>query len=126
MEQKQLTATEAAERLGISRSTMTHWLRQGRVKGATLEPGVTENGDRWLIPTPVEISEPDTVTVGEAARYLDRSRNWVWGLVKRGIIKAEQPDEGRRWRVSRRSMEAYKRKQDALDVRRQQKEGVRV
>ncbi len=44
----ELTAAEAAERLGAGRSTVNLWCRQGLFPGARLEKSPV--GDYWLIP----------------------------------------------------------------------------
>jgi excisionase family DNA binding protein len=44
----ELTAVQAAERLGVGRSTVNLWCRQGKFHGARLEGSPV--GDYWLIP----------------------------------------------------------------------------
>jgi excisionase family DNA binding protein len=45
---KELTAAQAAETLGVGRSTINLWCRQGRFPGARLEESPL--GSYWLIP----------------------------------------------------------------------------
>jgi excisionase family DNA binding protein len=44
----ELTAAQVAERLGVGRSTVNLWCRQGRFPGARFEGSPV--GDYWLIP----------------------------------------------------------------------------
>ncbi len=44
----ELTAAQAAERLGVGRSTVNLWCRRGKFPGARIEASPV--GDYWLIP----------------------------------------------------------------------------
>lgn len=112
---KYLNVQEAAQVLNVSRTTMSQYLRQGRVTNARLvhEGDGDVRGNRWLIPNPPKLKEPKTLTVGEAAKRLGVTRAYVWLLVNEGVIKATRDEDGRWWRVSRRSLEAYASKREA-------------
>lgn len=45
-----LSVAEAAERLGIDRTTVFRWIQAGRFPDAFQEDGVA-GGKRWLVPT---------------------------------------------------------------------------
>lgn len=60
-----VTAREAAARLGVSDRRLRHLAREGRVRGAT------KNGSEWLIPTPIELIPGRRGPVGVAGRVED-------------------------------------------------------
>ena len=60
-----VTAREAAARLGISDRRVRQLARDGRVQGAT------KTGNEWLIPTPVELIPARRGPVGVAGRSDD-------------------------------------------------------
>ena len=57
-----LTASQAAARLGISDRRVRKLARDGRVRGAT------KTGQEWLIPTPVEVLPASRGPAGVAGR----------------------------------------------------------
>ncbi len=63
-----VTAREAAIRLGVSERRMRKLVRDGRVRGAT------KAGAEWLIPTPVEVVPGKRGPVGIAGRAVGRDR----------------------------------------------------
>lgn len=79
-----------AEFLGVDRSTVHHWLREGFIPGEQLTPGAP-----WRVRITEELRErfrenaPEGfATMREATRVLGVSRQTVWNRVKRGELDA--------------------------------------
>jgi len=111
---KFVSVAGAAEELGVSRTTMSAYLRNGRVSGARLinEGDGDPRGDRWLIRTPVRLRPVTSLTVPEAARLLGVSRARAWQLVRSGALKAEREPGSRWWRVQPAAVTAYLARQE--------------
>lgn len=109
---KYLNVQEAADELGVSRTTMSQFLRDGRVRAARLanEGDGDSRGDRWLIRSPVQLKESGWLTLPQVASLLGVSRARAWQLVDAGALKAVRAPGARWWKVSRAAVAAYQRR----------------
>jgi len=89
--------TAVSEFLGVDRSTVHGWLRDGFVPGEQITPGAP-----WRVRITDDLKErfcetaPEGyVTMREATRFLGVSRQTVWNRVKRGEIDAVHVRRGR-------------------------------
>lgn len=53
-----MSASKAAERLGIPQTTLTYWLREGRV------PGAIKVSNMWLVPDTITEDDIDKPQMG--------------------------------------------------------------
>jgi excisionase family DNA binding protein len=86
-EQRWMTTDEAAQKLGVSRSTVQRWLKEQRLSGNRI-------GKRWLV---LRSTNTD-LTVKEAAHLLRAHPD----TVRRWLAEGKLPGHrvGRQWRVS--------------------------
>lgn len=85
-EQRWMTTDEAAQNLGVSRSTVRRWLKEQRLSGNRI-------GKRWLVLRPTNTD----LTVKEAAQLLRAHPD----TVRRWLVEGRLPGHraGRQWRV---------------------------
>ena len=57
-----ISASEAARRLNIAQTTLSRWIRQGRV------PGAKKVANIWLVHDNLTLDDIDTPTVGKPKR----------------------------------------------------------
>jgi excisionase family DNA binding protein len=98
------SADEAARELGVSGSTLHHWLRQGLLAGVQAAPRAP-----WRIVLTDEVrrrltvgeAPPEWVSVTEAARRMGVAKSQVVNLVTTGRLRAMRTRVGKRecWRI---------------------------
>lgn len=85
-EQRWMTTDEAANYLGVSRSTVRRWLNEQRLQGNRI-------GRRWLVLRPTD----GELTVKEAAQLLRAHPDTVRRWLAEGRLPGHR--EGKQWRV---------------------------
>ena len=86
-EQRWMTTDEAAQNLGVSRSTVRRWLKEHRLSGNRI-------GKRWLVLRPTDAD----LTVKEAAQLLRAHPDTVRRWLAEGRLPGYRA--GRQWRIS--------------------------